>query len=95
MSKQQIMRIPTRLGRTIGMVLPAMFLVSACSSEGNAAKCADVAELQAHAESTWGEALQTHNAAHSEGDEHGSHDELIALRVGVIIAEAEVGRVCG
>ena len=56
--------------------------------------CADVAEVQAHAENAWGEALQTHNAAHSEGHEHGSHDELIALRVGVIIAEVEVGRVC-
>ena len=77
------------------MVLSAVFLVSACSSEGNAAKCADVAEAQAHAESAWGDALQTHNAVHSEGHEHGNHAELIALRVGVITAEAEVRRVCG
>ena len=89
-----MMRIPSRFRRTIGIVLSVVLLVSACSSEGNAAKCADFAEVQAHAESAWGDALQTHNAAHSEGHEHGSHDELIALRVGVIIAEAEVRRVC-
>ena len=89
-----MLRILTRLRRIIGMVLSVVFFVSACSSEGNTAKCADVAAAQAHTESAWGDALQTHNAAHSEGHEHGSHDELIALRVGVIIAEAEVRRVC-
>ncbi len=50
---------------------------------------------RAHAESMWGEALQAHNSAHSESHEYGNHDELIALRVGVIIAEAEMRRVCG
>ena len=88
------MKQRTNPTRTIGAAVAAIVLLSACSGERVAAKCADVAETQAHAESDWGEALQTHNAAHTEGHEHGTHDELIALRVRVIIAEAEVRRVC-
>ncbi|MCQ3807020.1 MAG: hypothetical protein OXB92_04560 [Acidimicrobiaceae bacterium] len=88
-------KISSRLWSVIGLVLSAVFLVSACTSERNTAECAELAEVQAHAESAWGEALQAHNAAHTEGHAHGSHDELVALRAGVIIAEAEVRRVCG
>lgn len=73
----------------------AIILLSACSGERGSGKCAEAAEAQALAESDWAEALQTHNLAHAEGHEHGAHDELTALRVRVIISEAEVRRDCG
>ncbi|MDE0067370.1 MAG: hypothetical protein OXN44_10940 [Acidimicrobiaceae bacterium] len=39
--------------RTIGAAVAAIVLLSACSGERDAAKCADAAETQAHAESDW------------------------------------------
>lgn len=74
---------------------PALIVLGACSTGGDSARCANLAEAQANAESDWAEALQTHNAAHAEGHDHDTHDELTALRVRVINAEAEVRRVCG
>ncbi|MCY3850521.1 MAG: hypothetical protein OXF75_06935 [Acidimicrobiaceae bacterium] len=92
------MRLRTKHARIISAIstaVAAIVLLSACSGERDAAECADVAEAQANAESDWAEALQTHNAAHAEGHDHDTHDELTALRVRVINAEAEVRRVCG
>ena len=69
-------------------------VLSGCGND-NSVACEDAAVFQAQAESDWGDSLQAHNVAHAESIKHDAHDELTALRVDLIIAEAEVRNSCG
>ena len=82
-----------RLTASVAAAAIAGILLGACGNE-NSAGCVSAAEAQAHAESAWGEALQAHNTAHTEANEHDAHDELTALTVSLIIAEAETRSAC-
>ena len=83
-----------RLWRRSAAVVICGIALSGCGNE-NSVACEDAAESQARAESDWSDALQAHNIAHTESIEHDAHDELTALRVDLIIAEAEVRSSCG
>ena len=66
----------------------------ACGGQ-DSAECLRAATAQAQAETDWSDAIQEHSAAHSESQSHGGHEELNALRVNMILAEAEVRNACG
>ncbi len=83
-----------RLWRSMASVAIAGIVLSGCGGD-NSVACEDAAALQAQAESDWSDAFQAHNVAHAESNEHDAHDELTALRVVLIIAEAEVRNSCG
>ncbi len=83
-----------RLWRRTAAVAICGIALSGCSND-NSVACEDAAVSQARAESDWSDALQAHNVAHAESIEHDAHDELTALRVELIIAEAEVRSSCG
>ena len=83
-----------RLWRRTACVAVCGVVLSGCGND-NSVACEDAAVSQARAESDWSDALQAHNVAHTESIEHDAHDELTALRVDLIIAEAEVRSSCG
>ena len=83
-----------RLWRRMAGVAICGIVLSGCGND-NSVACEDAAVLQARTESDWSDAFQAHNVAHAESNEHDAHDELTALRVDLIIAEAEVRSSCG
>ena len=87
-----VMRV--RLRRRTAAVAICGIALAGCGHNSSVA-CEDAAVSQARAESDWSDALQAHNIAHTESIEHDAHDELTALRVDLIIAEAQVRSSCG
>ncbi len=88
------MSTQVRLWRRMAGVAICGIVLSGCGDD-NSVACEDAAASQARAESDWSDALQSHNVAHAESIEHDAHVELTALRVDLIIAEAEVRSSCG
>lgn len=97
MKTQQLDRDHEHMGRlwkaiTVGV---ACLVSVACGSE-NVSQCRNSAQAQAEAENAWSSELEAHRLAHvQESNDHaGSHEELTALRVNVIVATAATQRAC-